>query len=52
MREAYTPLADLFDDPEEDSEETWSIANGFGFYEDDTDTFMKTRKGRIHLDYL
>ncbi|MFF3673589.1 hypothetical protein ACFYYS_06305 [Streptomyces sp. NPDC002120] len=52
MREPLTTLADLFDDPEQDTEAAWAVANGFGFFEDDTDTFMKTRKGRVQVDYL
>ncbi|WP_424216372.1 hypothetical protein ACN20G_29990 (plasmid) [Streptomyces sp. BI20] len=47
-----SPLSALFDDPEEDSEGAWAIANGFGFFEDD-DTFLRTRKGgRYDINYL
>ncbi|MFD8142591.1 hypothetical protein [Streptomyces sp. NPDC059708] len=52
MPEPITTLADLFDNPEEDTEAAWAVANGFGYFEDDADTFMKTTKGRTHIDYL
>ncbi|MFD0374691.1 hypothetical protein [Streptomyces sp. NPDC127112] len=36
----------------DDADDKWSIANGFGYTEDDAEPFMKTRKGRTNINHL